>query len=120
MGIILLIGLAILAVVILKSRKGGLSVEPEPDPLYPLPPGTGGKISGGVTEQGNLKIPVPDMLVEANGYSTTTDANGNWQLWLPVGTYTVTISKAGYKTQSFKLSAQVGKSNSWNISLGPW
>jgi len=85
----------------------------------PLTPGTG-KIFGDVTEGGNKKIPVPDMLVEANGYSTTTDANGNWQLWLPAGTYTVMISKAGYGTQTRKLSAQIGKSNSWSIEFGPW
>jgi len=87
--------------------------------LPPLTPGTG-QIYGTVTEEGDLRIPVPGMLVTANGYSTTTDANGNWDLWLPAGTYTVTISKAGYATQSRTLPAQVGRSNGWSIEFGPW
>jgi hypothetical protein len=37
--------------------------------------------------------------VEGTPYATTTDANGKWTLTnLPSGTYTVTISKAGYGT----------------------
>ena len=101
-------------------KKAGAGEIPSIPPIPPAPPPGTGEISGTVTKEGDAKVPVPGMLVTADGYSTLTDANGNWELWLPVGTYTVIISGAGYATQSRTMPAQVGRSNSWHIEFGPW
>jgi len=61
----------------------------------PAPPATG-TIAGTVTDTdtGNL---IEGATVTADGYSTTTEANGTYTLAdLPVGSYTVTASATGY------------------------
>src|SRR4030095_7791283 len=41
---------------------------------------------------------VPGVTISAGGVSTTTDAFGRYQLFVPPGTYNVTAAKSGYAT----------------------
>jgi N-acetylneuraminic acid mutarotase len=58
-----------------------------------------GAITGTVTDASTGK-PIASASVSAGGGGTTTDAQGNYRLVLPVGTYNVTVSAFGYVTQT--------------------
>jgi len=100
MGALLLVGLAILVVVIFKSKKKGLPPEPPDDgldPEPPLPPPVEiGKIYGKVVEGGDMSIPIPDVLVTAGSYDTFTDINGDFEMQVPIGDYAIILFKEGY------------------------
>jgi len=54
-----------------------------------------GWINGTVTDASTGKE-IKGANVTANGYSNTTDTDGNYNIIVPVGNYTVTASKSGY------------------------
>ena len=74
---------------------------PRPTPRPPLPPeengssgisaGSGmGHIAGTVIDLNN-GAPRANIAVQVGSYTLMTDENGNYDRWLPAGTYTVTL-----------------------------
>jgi hypothetical protein len=63
-----------------------------------------GTIAGYVTDMLDAKGPVQGVSITADelraSYSTTTDAEGYYELNVPVGSYNVTAAKAGYQPQT--------------------
>ncbi len=61
-------------------------------------------VSGHITDNG---VPVANVLIASNsGRTTTTDANGGYQLYLPNGSHTITPTLAGYTfSPTFQLAA---------------
>lgn len=60
-------------------------------------------VTGQVTDRNGQ--PVANATIEAdNGDSTTTDANGNYQLSLPPGDYQLTMHESGYANQTISVS----------------
>lgn len=62
------------------------------------------------------------VTVSADGtsYSTTTDANGNYSLKIPVpGTYTINFTKTGFTPKSGNVEITLGQTSTLNISLSP-
>ena len=58
-----------------------------------------GTLSGKVTDK-DTGAPIEGAVVSTNGYSGTTDASGNYLITLPIGNYTLTASKTGYRSSS--------------------
>jgi len=52
------------------------------------------KVSGKVTYDGNLPV-VGAMVSDGLGHTEPTDSAGNYTFWEPIGTYSLTASKAG-------------------------
>ena len=56
------------------------------------------KVKGKITTIDNkVEKPLPDVHISANGVEATTDKNGAFTIFLPRGTYTIDITKDGYK-----------------------
>ena len=67
------------------------------------PPIETGDIEGSVVDENG--DPVIGAAVTIEGYSTTTDENGNYSFTdIPVGNYTVTVKKSGYEDASVTVS----------------
>src|SRR5215472_8016492 len=94
---------------------------------FPLVPAlfaqTTSTIEGTVTDHQGLAISGAEVSVTANTLAvskkTTTDANGNYQIAaLPAGTYTLTASHAGFRTQVLKdLEITLNRTFKFNVSL---
>ena len=61
--------------------------------------GETGTLQGTVTSS-TTGLPISGATITAGSYSTTTDANGFYQLSVLAGTYTVSAAKSGYTTQT--------------------
>lgn len=59
-------------------------------------------VSGTITAAG---APVVGATVQAETYTAETDSSGQYSLIVPVGTYAVTVSKAGYISQTVTVTA---------------
>lgn len=67
-----------------------------------------GKISGRILD--DKKRPVADAVVTlSTGETTTTDSDGTFELEAPIGNYTLTISKHGYKEKVVKVQLLEGE-----------
>jgi uncharacterized membrane protein len=74
-------------------------------------------IQGRVTDSaGN---PIPQATVTADGYSAVTDVNGNFVLTVPPKTYTVTVVKSGWRTESASVDASTAGTYTLNFTLTP-
>jgi len=63
---------------------------------------------------------IADATVTTNGYTNTTDSNGNYVLSnLPVWTYTATVSASGYIGDSIQITVPSGESITYNFDLNP-
>lgn len=83
-----------------------------------IPPATG-SIAGTVTDT-DTTDPIEGATVTANGYSTTTAADGTYTLAdLPVGSYTVTASATGYTDQSKTSDVLKNQTTVVNFTLTP-
>jgi len=60
---------------------------------------TTGTLAGKVTDK-DTGAPIEGVIVSTNGYSDTTDTSGNYSITLPVGNYTLTALKTGYRSSS--------------------
>lgn len=52
-------------------------------------------------------------------YSTTTGLDGSYTLTVPVGVYTLTMSKTGYTTQTTTVDASISGTYTLNVALTP-
>jgi hypothetical protein len=85
--------------------------------LQPVPPGS---IIGNVTDVKTGQA-IVGAVVKADGYSNTTDANGNYILPnLPAGTYTVSASASGFVGDSMTLGVPSGGSIRVDFPLSPY
>ncbi|MEW5742998.1 MAG: N-acetylmuramoyl-L-alanine amidase [Myxococcota bacterium] len=57
--------------------------------------------------------------VTVNGQSQTTPADGNWLFTLPPGTYTVSVSKAGYQNNSATRTVTAGQTIWGSVGMSP-
>jgi hypothetical protein len=71
-------------------------------------------IKGKVFGDDGLAVPGASIRVKNTSVGTSTDANGNYTIQLPVGTNTLVASYIGYVTKEFQAN-----SNNINISLEP-
>ena len=62
---------------------------------------------------------VKDVLVTADGYSDYTDISGYFSIPLPVGSYGVSFSKAGYEPYSTTRVVKAGENHMGSIPLTP-
>ncbi|AJE04136.1 carboxypeptidase-like regulatory domain-containing protein [Geobacter pickeringii] len=80
------------------------------------PPLTGGTVTGVVRDMAT-GTPLAGVTVTDGSSTATTDANGVYTMPRPAGTYTLTVSAAGYGTTSRICSVPAGGSASFNWSL---
>ena len=83
---------------------------------------TGGKVAGTVTSSGGTGISGATVTVTGGSIGTTvkitTSSAGAYNSnWVPVGTYTVTVSAAGHTTQSKTTSITTGNTTTLNFTL---
>jgi phosphatidylinositol-3-phosphatase len=83
---------------------------------------TGGKVAGTVTSSSGTAISGAAVTVTGGSISTTvkvtTSSTGVYNSnWVPVGTYTVTVSSAGHTTQSKTTTITTGNTTTLNFTL---
>lgn len=73
--------------------------------------------------QGSVKDaygnPIPQATVTADGYTCTTDADGNFVLTVPPKVYVVTVSKSGWRTASQTVDASTAGTYPVSFTLTP-
>ncbi|MCK4474688.1 carboxypeptidase regulatory-like domain-containing protein, partial [Candidatus Bathyarchaeota archaeon] len=85
--------------------------------LETIPPGS---IIGNVTDV-KTGSGIAGATVTADGYTNTTDTNGNYILSsLPPWTYNVTVSASGYVSDSIKITVPSGESITVDFMLSPY
>ena len=72
--------------------NGYIIIQKKPDTPAP------GKVSGVITDEGNGE-PVPGVTIRIGNLGTTTAADGSFNISLPAGNYTATLSYIGYTTK---------------------
>ena len=79
-----------------------------------------GSITGTVTDA-NTSAPIAGATVAlSNGLMRITDANGNFSYSIVLnGTYTLTVSAAGYVTQSQAVTVKAGHNTNVQVALSP-
>jgi len=71
--------------------------------------------SGAVISGATVKITGGKVATTVN---TTTNSTGNYSTtWIPVGTYTITVSKSGFTTQSKSATANTGATTTVNFTM---
>ncbi len=83
---------------------------------------TGGKIAGTVTDSSGAAISGASVTLTGGVISTTvhttTNSSGAYNSnWMPVGTYTVTVSASGHAMQSKSATANTGATTTLNFTL---
>jgi large repetitive protein len=83
---------------------------------------TGGIITGTVTTSSGALLPGATVSLSGGSITTTvtrtTNSSGYYTSnWVPVGTYTVTVSDPGYTTQSKAATANTGATTTLNVAL---
>jgi N-acetyl-anhydromuramyl-L-alanine amidase AmpD len=66
---------------------------------------------------GDLSQPVAGAAVAVNGQTVTTSASGDYAVSLPPGTYTVTVTKAGYQQAQASRAVTAGQTATANVGL---
>src|SRR5207248_2149041 len=66
----------------------------------------------------NASVTVSGGKVSTTKTMTTTSGGRYNTSWLPVGTYTVTVSAAGYATQSKSTTVITGATTTLNVAMG--
>jgi acid phosphatase len=83
---------------------------------------TGGKVAGTVTNSTGTVISGASVTITGGSISTTvnttTNSSGVYNSnWVPVGSYTVTVSAAGHTTQSQSTTVTTGNTTTLNFKL---
>ena len=84
--------------------------------LTPLP--TTGTISGTVTDADTTE-PIEGATVTANGVSTSTNAEGYYEIEIEAGTYDVTAEASGYISDTKPATVTVGETTTVDFALEP-
>ena len=85
-----------------------------------VPPVTKGWLKGVTYKAPNVADRIAGVTVKLNtGQKAISSATGYWQFELPVGTYTATASKTGWKTNSSVRKVEAGKDVWGSIGLSP-
>ncbi|MBL8923413.1 MAG: carboxypeptidase regulatory-like domain-containing protein [Myxococcaceae bacterium] len=66
---------------------------------------------------GDVSQPVAGASVVVTGQTVTTSASGDYSLSLPPGTYTVTVTKAGYQQAQASRAVTAGQTATANVGL---
>jgi len=83
-----------------------------------LTPPEVGWINGTVTDA-DSGLPIAGASITADGYSTVTNASGNYELEVEPGTYTVTASLAGYESSQTDVTVAAGETITVDFELRP-
>jgi outer membrane receptor protein involved in Fe transport len=75
-----------------RNVNGYIIIQKKPDTPAP------GKVTGSVTDEGNGE-PIPGVTIRIGSMGTTTAADGSFNISLPAGNYTATLSYIGYITK---------------------
>jgi hypothetical protein len=83
---------------------------------------TGGKIAGTVTNSSGAAISGAAVTLTGGSINTTvnttTNSSGAYNSnWMPVGSYTVTVSASGHAIQSKTATANTGATTTLNFTL---
>ncbi len=83
---------------------------------------TGGKISGTVTNSNGVAISSAQVNIVGGLIATTknltTSSTGTYNSsWVPIGTYTVTVTAPGYSTQTKTVSVTTGNTTTINFTM---
>lgn len=83
---------------------------------------TGGKVAGTVTNSSGVAISGASVNIAggsiATTVNTTTSSSGTYNSnWIPVGTYTVTVSATGFTNQSQTVNVPTGSTATLNFTL---
>lgn len=87
-----------------------------------IPLATGGKVAGTVTNASGAAISGATVTITGGSISTTvntpTNSSGVYVSgWVPVGTYTVSVSASGYSTVSKQVNITTGQTSAVNFAL---
>jgi PKD repeat protein len=77
-----------------------------------------GILKGRVTDDATSE-PLAGVTISANEFVTTTELNGYYTMTLPIGTYTVTASLAGYLPKSESVNIVIGQVTPQDFALVP-
>jgi acid phosphatase len=82
---------------------------------------TGGKVAGTVTANGaavsGASVTITGGVVNTT-VSVTTNSSGQYTSgWVPIGSYTVTVSASGHPTQSLNTNITTGNTTTLNVTL---
>jgi len=77
-----------------------------------------GSIDGTVTDA-STGLPIDGASINVDGYATTTNADGYYQIDVPHGDYTVTASATGYLMDSKSAHVVVAVTTTVNFTLSP-
>jgi len=75
-----------------------------------------GTVFGNVTDK-DTGLPIEGAVVSTVIYSNTTDANGSYSITLPIGNYTLTASKLGYRSNSTTVQVLENQTTTANFQL---
>jgi large repetitive protein len=83
---------------------------------------TGGKVAGTVTNSSGVAISGAAVNISGGSIpttvNTTTNSSGVYNSnWVPVGTYTVTVSATGFTTQSQSVNVTTGNTTTLNFTM---
>lgn len=79
-----------------------------------------GTIAGNVSASGGGAISGAHVVATPGYYSRDTDGSGNYSMGsIPPGTYTLTVTKMGYATQSRSITVSSGSTTTANFTLSP-
>ena len=89
-----------------------------PDGVAAFKTGPHGEITGQVTAKATGNPVAGAAVTAAQGYTVTTDAQGDYDLYLPVGSYDLTTNAFGYKTQTLDgVPVASGQTTTENFAL---
>lgn len=86
------------------------------DFLFVLDPATAGAISGRVLVDGT-NVPVADALIQVDAFHTSSNAQGDYRLNLPPGSYTVHVSAEGFGSNTASVVINPNEDEALNLSL---
>jgi phosphatidylinositol-3-phosphatase len=83
---------------------------------------TGGKVAGTVTDANGAVVPGASTTISGGIVNTTVNATSNsigqyTSGWVPIGSYTVTVSAPGHTTQSLNTNITTGNTTTLNFTL---